>query len=165
MRERGFDSTGPNLAKSTSGHAGKLNGSAAPALAATGAGAFAKAPLTKACTSECRIRPLGPLPCTRPRSTPSSRANLRTEGLAWGLVSVSSRGSRGTGGAAVAAEVATATCGAAGFDGCGFGGSARGASLESRIRIAEPLDTLSPTLTFKSLTTPAAGEGISIVAL
>ena len=34
MRDSGFDSTGPNLAKSTSGQAGRLNGSAPPPFAA-----------------------------------------------------------------------------------------------------------------------------------
>ncbi len=42
---------------------------------------------------------------------------------------------------------------------------AAAAPLLSSIRIAEPSLTLSPTLTFSSFTTPAAGEGTSIVAL
>ena len=37
--------------------------------------------LMNAFTSACAIRPLRPLPCTRARSTPSSRANIRTEGI------------------------------------------------------------------------------------
>src|SRR4051812_1681635 len=36
---------------------------------------------------------------------------------------------------------------------------------DSRIRITAPSDSLSPSLTLSSLTTPAPGEGISIVAL
>src|SRR5581483_1481049 len=37
---------------------------------------------TKALTSSCVTRPLNPVPDTRVRSTPSSRANFRTEGPA-----------------------------------------------------------------------------------
>src|SRR3954467_3929485 len=63
--------------------------------------------------------------------------------------------------------------GAAGADaggGGGFGPSFRAgadaaASAPSSTRIAEPFDTLSPTLTRISFTTPAPGDGISIVAL
>jgi len=83
MRDSGFTSTGPNFAKSTSGQEGRLKGSAPPAFAA-GADALApcSTPFTKACTSDCRMRPFGPLPRSLVRSTPSSRANLRTDGLA-----------------------------------------------------------------------------------
>jgi hypothetical protein len=38
-------------------------------------------------------------------------------------------------------------------------------ALVSRVRIKEPADTLSPGLRWRAVTTPAAGEGISIVAL
>src|ERR1700719_3463949 len=45
------------------------------------------------------MRPLTPVPTTLPRSAPSSRANLRTDGLAWALEkarsSISGRASRG----------------------------------------------------------------------
>src|SRR5258706_2582788 len=61
------------------------------------------------------MRPLGPLGCTRDRSTPSSRANLRTEGEACALATVSSRGSRGTGRAVGAADTAGAGAGFWGF--------------------------------------------------
>jgi hypothetical protein len=37
--------------------------------------------------------------------------------------------------------------------------------LSSSTRIGEPLETLSPTLSLISFTTPAFGDGISIVAL
>ena len=40
-----------------------------------------------------------------------------------------------------------------------------GFSSASSSRIGVPCDTLSPIFTFNSLTTPAAGDGISIVAL
>ena len=38
--------------------------------------------LTCCCTSLLVMRPLRPVPFTLPRSTPNSRANLRTDGLA-----------------------------------------------------------------------------------
>src|SRR5712692_5332678 len=47
----------------------------------------------------------------------------------------------------------------------GLAASAFTVGCESRTRIGVPWDTLSPTLTLSSLTTPASGEGISIVAL
>src|SRR5687768_6904237 len=99
MRDSGFDSTGPNLAKSTSGQAGRLNGNPPPDFSFE-IFLLDGTPLTHACTSACRMRPFGPLAGTRVRSTPSSRANLRTEGLAWGLAAPSSPASRATGGAA-----------------------------------------------------------------
>ena len=40
-----------------------------------------------------------------------------------------------------------------------------GAAAPSSMRIAEPSDTVSPTATFSSRTTPACGAGTSIVAL
>src|SRR5688572_8696273 len=167
MRESGFTSTGPNLAKSTSGHGGTLNGSAPPPRATAGAPLPDESALfTNPCTSACRTRPLGPDPGTRDRSTPSSRANLRTDGLACGLVPVSSCGSRGTGRVAAGAGPA-----AAGFWGAAFWDAAAGAGAgafapdAARTRIGAPFDTLSPTLILSSFTTPALGDGISIVAL
>ena len=74
-------------------------------------------PLTKPCTSSCSTRPLGPLPPTFARSTPSSRANLRTDGLACGREVVASFGSAGTGlvrGIGAAAAGADSGLGAAG---------------------------------------------------
>src|SRR4051812_19505148 len=90
MRGSGLVSTAPNLAKSTSGQAGRLNGNPAPALPSTDLELPESAPFTNACTSVCRILPFGPLARTRVSSTPSSRANLRTDGLACGLVPGSS---------------------------------------------------------------------------
>ncbi len=76
MRPSGLTSTGPKAAKSTSG----TRGSAAPADSARGGPASAF--FTKALTSSSLMRPLSPLPVTRARSTPSSRAKRRTDGLA-----------------------------------------------------------------------------------
>src|SRR6516165_7714435 len=81
MRESGRVSISPNLAKLTFGH-GARSSALPPPPARCGA---TSAPLTKLCTSPRKIRPFNPVPVTRPRSTPSSRANLRTAGLACGL--------------------------------------------------------------------------------
>ena len=79
MRPSGLTSTGPKAAKSTSG----TRGSAAPADSARGGPVSAF--LTNALTSSSLMRPLSPLPVTRARSTPSSRAKRRTAGLACAL--------------------------------------------------------------------------------
>src|SRR5450830_1873149 len=98
MRDSGFDSTGPNLAKSTCGHSGRSKTKQPAGGAGAGGGAWVITPLTNACTSSWVMRPLGPDPCTLDRSAPSSRANLRTEGLACGLnAGTSTTGSSGTG--------------------------------------------------------------------
>ena len=78
MRVSGLRSTGPNAAKSTVGTFGNAS---APAAAA------ARPPpcntcFTYALTSASVMRPLLPVPCTRARSTPSSRARRRMDGLA-----------------------------------------------------------------------------------
>ena len=115
----------------------------------------------KACTSSCEIRPLGPLPLTSFKGTPSSRANLRTEGEAWGkpasLRGPSARGNpvdcfasvtASPEGAAVAMTGGTATTGGA--------VTARPeAEAASTNTITEPRLTLSPSWTRISLTTPA----------
>ena len=45
--------------------------------------------LTKLCTSSWRMRPFGPVPATRARSTPSSRAKRRTDGEACAALNAS----------------------------------------------------------------------------
>ncbi|OIQ70990.1 hypothetical protein GALL_473940 [mine drainage metagenome] len=98
MRLKSLRSIGPNLAKSMLGHG--IRPRPAPSLAAEVAGlalcwaamaAVCTAPLiterVKACTSLSRMRPLRPLPLTSPKGTPSSRANLRTDGEACGRFS------------------------------------------------------------------------------
>src|SRR5580658_4018683 len=81
MRDSGLVSTGPNSEKSIAGMTGRPPPPPAGARAVAGAGA-ANEVFTKPLTSSCVMRPLNPLPFTRPRSTPSSRANLRTDGPA-----------------------------------------------------------------------------------
>src|SRR4029077_6153384 len=69
--------------------------------------------------------------------------------------------------AAAAPAGAGAALGASAF-GAGRGSGPRGSarcSAPSSTRIGAPCDTLSPVLIFSSLTTPAAGDGISMVAL
>src|SRR5271156_6515479 len=81
MRDSGLVSTGPNSEKSIAGMTGRPPPPPAGARAVAGAG-VANEVFTKPLTSSCVIRPLNPLPFTRVRSTPSSRANLRTDGPA-----------------------------------------------------------------------------------
>src|SRR5580704_3314517 len=81
MRDSGLVSTGPNCEKSMAGMTGRPPPPPAGARATAGAGA-ANELFTNPLTSSCVIRPLKPLPLTRVRSTPSSRANLRTDGPA-----------------------------------------------------------------------------------
>src|SRR5438874_5741274 len=92
IRDSGFASTGPNLAKSTCGH-GNRPSAALPAddvaVEREAAAAPSIASLTYFWTSSRRTRFLGPLPFTRERSTPSSRANARTEGEACAFLKLS----------------------------------------------------------------------------
>ena len=133
------------------------------------------------------MRSFGPLPLTRLRSTPSSRANLRTDGLAcasvWSprfagrqrAVAVPRRRRRTAQALPRPARPSTARFGdappvagaAAGFAAAGAGavGAAGAAPAPSSIASTSPLLILSPTLTFSSFTTPPADDGISIDAL
>src|SRR6266853_135560 len=123
------------------------------------------------------MRPFGPEPLTRMSSTPSSRANLRTEGLACGVAPGPGTDVLGIGSIRPAAGAAGASAGTAASTGAGFalavsGGFGAGfasaidaLSVSSRTRMGLPCETLSPVLTRNSFTTPAAGDGISIVAL
>src|ERR1700682_348086 len=182
IRDSGFTSMGPNLAKSTFGH-GNRPSAAPPADDAAAPVDAADAPLitsfTNFCTSSLSTRSLGPLPFTRDRSTPSSRASARTDGEAWAFLKLS----RSTGAAAPAGSLGAFLSG--GEDGWGdgdaegdgdgvgavalapaasFGAAAARAPAASMITITLPSLTLSPTLTFTSLITPAEGEGTSMVA-
>src|SRR5437879_3785589 len=110
------------------------------------------------------MRFLGPLPPTRVRSTPSSRANLRTDGDACAPAPDGS--GAGVGAAATAGAWAAAAAGAARADGAAAGAGAAGAAAAvSSTNTCVPLSTLSPTLTLTSLTTPAWLDGISMLAL
>ncbi len=182
MRDSGRTSIGPNFAKSTDGQGSRLS---APPPPMPPAAAPADGPmplmtvLTKFCTSSCRMRPFGPAPVTRARSTPSSRANLRTDGdacaalkapLSTGAAAAAgSIGAEGAMGAGLGAGPDTGS-GAAVGAACGAGAGARASAAgvtapASSTTISEPSATLSPSFTFNSLTTPATGDGTSIVAL
>ena len=180
MRDSGLVSTGPNLAKSTFGHGGRFRPSAAPA--APRRGCAQRAALTNACTSSLVMRPLGPVPFTCARSTPSSRAKRRTDGLACafakvGFVDRAGRrrpvpvppARRAVAGACrdAAAAGARRSGRRRGLRGAGAACAAVRGSFAASMRQdrACPCETLSPTLTLSSLTTPAYGDGTSIVAL
>ena len=188
IRDRSFFSIGPNLAKSTCGHASR------PASRAAGSGRRRRRPcaacalvcvapastaLTKSCTSSCVIRPFGPLPLTSSSGTPSSRASLRIAGDACGKRARSARSARAPASAAVGTrrsapaprpEQALARRRRRGGSRpqaaerrCRSGSRARAAASTIAMRL--PLATLSPTLTLSALTTPAVLDGISIDAL
>ena len=191
MRERSLRSTGPNLVKSTLGQGSRSRPTPVPPPA----GALAAWALVctlpaitrwvKACTSSCEMRPLGPEPWTSASGTPSSRANLRTEGLACGRPPVGVPGwcaGAATAGAAAAGAGGTAAAGAAtttagasvliAAGACSAGAAAAfcsdawaAAPAASSTSTTEPCLTLSPTCTRSSLTTPAWLDGISIDAL
>ena len=100
---------------------------------------------------------LGPEPLTLLRFTPSSRANLRTEGEAcgsWpGFRLASSSAAAGAGraaGAAAGAAGAGASALGAGAAAAAWAGAAAAGAEPSTTTTTEPLATLSPTLTFTS---------------
>src|SRR5690606_38003630 len=188
MRDRGFVWISPNLAKSTLGQPSTLKPPSADTVEPTGlAPPVARACFTSARTSSTVMRFLGPLPLTWARFTPSSRANLRTEGEACGRLrrgtSASAKdavgdvrsgatdamedGAEAGAGAAAALGAASAGAGA----GVGAGAAAAGAAawgappVASTTRISAPWETLSPSLTLISLTTPPTEAGISMEAL
>src|SRR5690606_2880002 len=135
--------------------------------------------------SSAVMRFLGPLPMTWARLTPSSRANRRTDGDACGRLrsgtSASAKEAVGDvrSGALDAIEDAAgagADAGSGAGAGAGAGAAAAGAAAAgaaawgappaaSTIRIFVPWETLSPTLTSTSLTTPPTEAGISMEAL
>ncbi len=184
MRDNGLVSISPNWLKSMTGigNAESAEPTPAPIFSVRG---LASSPLTNACTSLCRIRFLGPLPCTSARFTPSSRANFRTEGLAceilpeatiglapiglgvatgWMTLGGSGAGRLGSGMAAFGASATFS--GAAGLAGSAtLAAAGASPSAASIIRINPPCAALSPTLILTSLTVPPKGAGISIEAL
>ena len=166
MRPSGLTSTAPNFEKSTSGIFGRA---APPAPAAP---PLLSVCLTQPFTSSAVIRPLRPEPFTRPRSTPSSRAKRRTDGLACAFeneassIGADTRGAAGACAGAAAGAGAGVGAGAAVLVGAGAAAAAAGAAPPccSTCRITEPFETRSPFFTARLFTTPAAVEGTSIVA-
>src|SRR2546428_96627 len=127
------------------------------------------------------MRPFDPVPLTRDRSTPSSRANARTDGDACAFL----KPSLSTGGAAAWPAALPGADGAAGWGAApawapgagavavrcddaafasGLAASAPAPSASS-VKRTLPSLTLSPSLTLRSLTLPADGDGTSMVAL
>ena len=182
MRPNSLRSIGPNLAKSTLGQG--ISPSAAPSPPAGALAAWAlvcAAPaitdLVNACTSSWVMRPLLPEPLTSSSGTPSSRANLRTEGeacgtltgAAVGLCAGTARAAAGVGAVVAAATGATWAAGALAATAtaaeAAAGAAADAAAVPSSTANRSPMLIVSPSLTLSSLITPAADEGISIEAL
>ena len=139
--------------------------------------------MTNALTSSWVMRSLKPCPVTRPRSTPSSRANWRTEGPAWARENPgSSMGARslryevGTPSNDLGVSLPPGVGGGAGWgeaSGRGAGGAAAAAAAgaaacdPSAFTVASrsPVLTLPPLLAWTFSTTPLAVEGTSMAAL
>ncbi|MNT76617.1 hypothetical protein D3C72_2156480 [compost metagenome] len=120
MRDKSLRSTAPNLLKSTFGHGSRSMPTPEPPAGALAAWALVcTAPvitcLVKFCTSSAVMRPLLPEPLTSSSGTPSSRANLRTDGDAYGRLPV---------GATVGLWAGTAAAGATGAADAGAAGAA-----------------------------------------
>src|SRR6266508_4410865 len=90
-----------------------------------------------------------------------STAPLNTAAAGTGAAGFASAGAGFGAGGDVGAGVAAADSAGAVLG----GGAAAAPALSSSTRIGDPCETLSPSLTRNSFTTPACGDGISIVAL
>src|SRR5687767_6006108 len=110
------------------------------------------------------MRPLVPEPLTRVRSTPSSRASLRTEGPACALLKPASL--TGAAGAETCATGAAVT----GFATSVFAGDAAGVAVAAgagavaapfTVTTRPPAEILPPFCTCTASTTPAAVDGTS----
>ena len=168
MRDRSTASTGPKRLKSTSG----CCGIPPPEPAAAACGAAFMADFTCCWTSSRRMRPLAPLPLTCVRSTPSSRANRRTAGLACGMSWPSPSGRiRGPWAADASPAASAFGAGAASFAAAGAGsgaaacvaGAASALPATRSSQMASPSLSLSSTFTATLATVPAIGAGTSIV--
>ena len=103
--------------------------------------------------------PSGPLPTTPARSTPRSRAYLRTGGLARGAGGSADTSGTGSGSAAARRRRRDATGSSRGPYPTRFGSSP---SVPSSIStIAVPTSTVAPSGTSRLLTVPANGDGNS----
>jgi hypothetical protein len=179
MRPSGLTSIAPNFEKSTSG----TFGSPAPGAAAPGPAASAF--FTQDFTSSGVMRSLTPVPLMLARSTPSSRANLRTDGLACARAKPASSiaaaaGARFAGASARAGGSGAGAAGSSRFASCFGGGAGAGfaaaasvgaaafcgfpAAAPSTCAIRLPFETRSPFLSASDLMTPADVDGTSIVA-
>src|ERR1700733_13956663 len=183
MRVSGLVSTVPKAAKSTTGTLGSPRPPCTP-----GAGARPpplRAFLTKPLTSSSVMRDLKPVPVTRDRSTPSSRAKRRTEGLACAAenplsltaanVAPLGAATAGVGAAAGAGAAAGVGAGAGGAalagaaSGAGAGDTAAGAASAApsstfTVATTSPGDTVPPFVATILSMTPATVDGTSMVA-
>ena len=169
IRPISLRSIGPNLAKSTFGQGIKPNSEPPPPAGALAACALvwvapAMTALVKVCTSPWVIRPLGPWPLTSSKGTPSSRANLRTEGDACGKPKVGApgacAGAAKTATATVAIAAGAATAGAEATAVAATGATAT-ATEPSKIANKSPMLTVSPTLTINSMTVTSSKSPMS----
>src|SRR5215813_2668138 len=110
------------------------------------------------------MRPPGPLPATAARSTPSSRARRRVDGVAGG--GPAGRGAAGAGGGGEAGAERAAGAGAGVSD---TGRAALGAGATSaaspNVTSTAPTFTVWPGVTWIFSTRPPMGDGISTLAL
>src|SRR6185503_16331699 len=117
--------------------------------------AAAAAPVARR-TSSSEIRPPGPVPRTRPRSTPSSRARRRVAGVAAGATPVAGAGdvgaAAGAGAAARAGAVAAGVAGTLPFP------------PSPKLSRTAPTFTRWPAWTCAAATRPPNGEGSSTCA-
>src|SRR6478736_6417419 len=161
IRGRGAVSMGPNVEKSCTGISG------IPAPVAVAAAGWA-GPLRNPSRSSLVMRPLGPVGVTAARSTPNSRAVRRTEGPACIPAGVSTPPAAGAAAGAEGAGAGAAAGVEAGAGSCcstSDGGVLTAPSPGVSSRMGLPSLTTSPTLTRTSATEPAAGAGMSMVAL
>ena len=114
------------------------------------------------------------MPTTLVKSTPNSRANRRTAGPAditneelWVEISVTGCGSEAAFTGVDSGAAFGVGAGAASTIGADFSADAdsAGDSELTRVKIASPSATLSPSFNKISTTLPLNGEGISILAL
>src|SRR5579875_1508328 len=122
------------------------------------------------------MRPRGPLPRRSSSATPSSRANRRIAGLACTIAADGAAGVSGEDCAgALTRGCAGGGCGAGDGVGWGAGGTTVCVAALSVTPLADapspdtvintdPSETVSPTRTLTSLTTPASLDGTSIDA-
>src|SRR6185503_21059448 len=83
----------------------------------------------------------------------------------WGASALAFPGGGAAGAAASAFAGAGAAAGCAGWLAAGAAAAVPAPSVASSVSTAVPSETLSPTLILSSFTTPATGDGTSIVAL
>ena len=110
------------------------------------------------------MRPLNPVPVTRARSTPSSRAKRRTDGLAWAPRTSGSVAALADGAAETVIRTVASGFGAAACAAAFAAGSAAAGLLPRTVATRSPALTREPLDTCSFAMLPAADDGTSIVA-